>query len=137
MDKEQLEKHLIERFKGTRKGMKIDNLAVFPSLETGWPTEGERELACNVMLYTRVGGSIITDHLSEENIANAHLLANAYPLLLAAMKLQFLNGCEEEGISSGMPTPTDWREAFEELENVITKIIDYDKKKNITLHDCA
>lgn len=126
MDKE-LEKNLIERFKGTKKEMRITGTSLFPTIATGYPGDGERDLSCLVFLYERKNGEITTDHCSKENIANAHLLANAYPLLVAAMKLQFLNGCEEEGISSGMPTVGEWREAFEDLENVITKIIDYDK----------
>lgn len=125
MDKEQIEKHLNERFKGTKKEMRVESYSVFPCIDTGWPEKGENFLACHVLLYKEKNGKLADIHLCEENIANAHLLANAYPLLVVALKLQFLNGCEEEGINSGMPTSTEWREAFDELENVLNKILDY------------
>lgn len=39
---------------------------------------------------------------------------------LAANNLLFLHSCEEEGISSGMPTAKQWRETVEALRNILT-----------------
>jgi hypothetical protein len=36
-------------------------------------------------------------------------------------RLSFLNSCEEEGLSSGMPTAQEWAEAFLKANEVLKK----------------
>ena len=125
MDKQKLEKHLSERFKGTKYEMMVEVNKHFPEITQKVCKKHINIFGADLFMHKFVGSHVETFSLCEENIANAHLFANAYPLLIAALKLQFLNGCEEEGIASGMPTPDEWREAFEELEDVLNKILNY------------
>ena len=65
----------------------------------------------------------IKDKYLKINDSNAKLIAAAPELLEALQKLCFLNSCELEGVSSGMPSPEDWRKAFEKSESVINKAL--------------
>ena len=42
-------------------------------------------------------------------------------LFEALEELLFLNSCEEEGISSGQPTPEQWRKAFDKASRARAK----------------
>jgi hypothetical protein len=48
-----------------------------------------------------------------------HRTAREKQLEAAARKLSFLNQCELEGISYGMPDPEEWAKAFEELDKLL------------------
>lgn len=58
-------------------------------------------------------------HPCRESFANARLMTMAPRLLSALMELVFLHECEQEGISSGMPTAKQWMDAVERAEAVI------------------
>lgn len=64
------------------------------------------------------GGNLICESASE---CNRNLIAAAPDLLAALNRLVHLHLCEQEGISSGMPTVEDWYEAVETAEAAIEK----------------
>lgn len=53
--------------------------------------------------------------------ANAKLIAAAPDLLEALERLVHLHLCEQEGLSSGQPSPEDWHEAVERASQAINK----------------
>jgi hypothetical protein len=57
----------------------------------------------------------------DQKKANALLIAAAPDLLEALQKLVFLHTCEQEGITSGQPTPDDWFSAVHAAELAIEK----------------
>ena len=71
------------------------------------------------------GLNVLSEFEVAEEVANAngHLFEAAPKMLEALQKLCFLNSCELEGVSSGMPSPEDWRKAFEKSESVINKAL--------------
>lgn len=75
---------------------------------------------CNA-IYTEVESSIPKSEL--ENKANAQLIASAPELLKALQQLTRLHQCEQEGLSSGQPTPQQWFEAVNKAESVINKAL--------------
>jgi hypothetical protein len=60
---------------------------------------------------------------SVQGIANAKLIAAAPDLLSALQNLVHLHMCEQEGLSSGQPSPTDWMEAVDNASNAIGKAL--------------
>lgn len=57
---------------------------------------------------------------------DARLIAAAPCLLKALQDLVHLHACEQEGISSGQPSPTDWLLAVDKANEVITKALKQD-----------
>ena len=43
-------------------------------------------------------------------------------LITAAKELSFLNQCELEGLRSGQPSPEQWRNAFEKLDEILEEL---------------
>lgn len=85
-------------------------------------TADERKGICTVW---GLGGSI--HPVEKEAKANANLIVNSKGLLEASIELHSLHMCEQEGIGAGMPTPEQWMEAVQKLENVINKILTYEE----------
>lgn len=59
----------------------------------------------------------------EERQRNAILIASAPELLTALQNLVHLHMCEQEGLSSGQPSPIDWLKAVDQASEAITKAI--------------
>lgn len=98
-------------------------------------TQGKWEVVGDAVF---AGDNIVAsvfDGKSEEHVpmdnelikANAHLIAEAPQLLEASIELHALHMCEQEGIGAGMPTPEQWMEAVQKLENVINNILTYEE----------
>jgi len=69
--------------------------------------------------------SIIADNendlLTELEWDNARLIAAAPDLLTALQELVHLHTCEQEGLSSGQPSPADWLKAIDQASDAIIK----------------
>ena len=59
----------------------------------------------------------------EECHANAKVMVAAPELLKALQNLVHLHLCEQEGISSGQPTPYEWLKAVEDSNESINKAL--------------
>jgi len=59
----------------------------------------------------------------DEVIANGRLIAAAPGLLEAAMTLEHYHDCEQEGLTSGQPTPQEWITAVDRLTEAIDKAL--------------
>ena len=109
-------------FKGTPGAWQECKLKYAPNQSVDVMSE-ERKCVCTVW---NMGGSTHPD--KNEAKANARLIVNSKDLLEASVELHSLHMCEQEGIGAGMPTPDQWMEAVQKLENVIDKILSYEEK---------
>lgn len=58
-----------------------------------------------------------------EEHANAQLIAAAPELLKALEDLVHLHMCEQEGLSSGQPSSSDWLKAVDQAIEAISKVV--------------
>ena len=63
--------------------------------------------------------------LGLRSLADAVLMASAKKLLFALQELVELHSCEQEGLSSGMPTPEEWMAAVDRASEAIRSATTY------------
>lgn len=63
--------------------------------------------------------------LGLRSLADAVLMASAKKLFSALQELVELHSCEQEGLSSGMPTPEEWTAAVDRASEAIRSATTY------------
>jgi hypothetical protein len=96
---------------------------------TPGPWTFEAEASNGIIIESELGEvtSVIADNeddlLTELEWDNARLIAASPDLLSALQNLVHLHTCEQEGISSGHPTPIQWMDAVDKASEAISKAL--------------
>jgi hypothetical protein len=107
-------------FKGTKGEWKQGNHIshIVSDVKPKRPTYSDKDYQSEKDFY---GGYIVCESIS--NKEDSKLIAAAPDLLEALQELTHLHGCEQEGLSSGQPTASEWYEAVNKANEAIQKAL--------------